>query len=577
MTTRNNDVKSQNASPTLRALIVEDSPRDVKLMVAMLEKSGYSLTYVSVDTPEMLQKQIEEAQHDVILADYNLRDWTGMDALEIVKKSGRDIPFIVVTGSLGDETAVELIKNGATDYLIKDRMARLPLAIKNALNEKRSRDERKLVEKALGESEERYRFLFESNPLPMWIYDTETLSFLAVNDSAIARYGYSREEFLGMTIKDIRPSEDMPDLLEDISKTPSVLSETRVWRHRKKDGSIIDVEITSHDLPFGKGQTRLVLANDITERRRAEEALVKLKKAVDTSGEVIFMTDRDGVFTFVNPEFTRLYGYTAEEMVGKTTPRVLKSGRKSPEEYATFWKTVLEKRVVKGEWVNKTRDGRLVTIDESANPILDEQGEIKGFLAIQRDITERERAAEILGASELRYRRLFEAAKDGILILDGHTGEIIDVNPFLMNLVGYSRQEFLGKRLWEIGSFKGKLNSLESFRVLQKNEYITYDDLPLETKDGKRVDVEFVSNAYLSGEKKVIQCNIRDMTERRHLELQLRQSQKMEAIGQLAGGIAHDFNNLLTAVLGNLAKDFDFRQQPRQPLTLNEHPPTDLH
>src|SRR5579859_2222046 len=154
MATKTNDVKSQKVSPILRALIVEDNPRDVKLLVATLEKGGYSLTVVSVDTPEMFQKQLDESHHDVILADYKLPNWTAMDALEIVKKSGKDIPIIVITGSLDDETAVELIKKGATDYMLKDRMARLPQAIKIALNEKKLHDERKLVEKALSESEE---------------------------------------------------------------------------------------------------------------------------------------------------------------------------------------------------------------------------------------------------------------------------------------------------------------------------------------------------------------------------------------------------------------------------------------
>ena len=120
--------------------------------------------------------------------------------------------------------------------------------------------------------------------------------------------------------------------------------------------------------------------------------------------------------------------------------------------------------------------------------------------------------------SELRYRRLFEAAQDGILILDAETGMITDVNPFLINLLGYSREEFIKKKLWEVGAFKDIEASREAFEALQKNEYIRYEDLPLKAKDGRLVQVEFVSNVYLVGDEEVIQCNVRDITERKRAE-----------------------------------------------------------
>lgn len=128
---------------------------------------------------------------------------------------------------------------------------------------------------------------------------------------------------------------------------------------------------------------------------------------------------------------------------------------------------------------------------------------------------------EELVASELRYRRLFESAKDGILILDGESGEIIDVNPFLTKLLGYSKEEFLCKEIWEFGFFKDIAANKEKFQELQKNEYIRYEDLPLETLNGRKINVEFVSNVYLENSRKIIQCNIRDITERRKREMEL--------------------------------------------------------
>ena len=131
------------------------------------------------------------------------------------------------------------------------------------------------------------------------------------------------------------------------------------------------------------------------------------------------------------------------------------------------------------------------------------------------DITDQKQSEEALKISETRYRRLFETAQDGILILDADTGKISDVNPFLVEMLGYSREDFLGRKLWEIGAFEDKETSKAAFSELQNKGYIRYEDLPLETRDGRRIDVEFVSNVYLVNHKKVIQCNIRNITERK--------------------------------------------------------------
>ncbi|HXF49702.1 MAG TPA: PAS domain S-box protein [Verrucomicrobiae bacterium] len=174
--------------------------------------------------------------------------------------------------------------------------------------------ERERLDAILRDSEQRYRMLFDENPLPAWVFELETLSFLAVNDAAVRHYGYAREEFLKMTIKDIRPAEDVPALLERVSKLKNGVHPPGEWRHRKKDGTIIHVEIVSHLLDFGGRRSELVLANDITERKRAEE---ERDKFFTLSLEMLCIAGFDGYFKRLNPIWEKNLGYTVEEMCSR--------------------------------------------------------------------------------------------------------------------------------------------------------------------------------------------------------------------------------------------------------------------
>jgi PAS domain S-box-containing protein len=183
------------------------------------------------------------------------------------------------------------------------------------------------------------------------------------------------------------------------------------------------------------------------------------------------------------------------------------------------------------------------------------------------DITERSEQA--LVASEIRYRRLFETAQDGILILDAETGRIVDVNPFLVEMLGYSHEQFVGKRIWELGPLQDIIANRYSFLELQRQEYIRYEDLPLETIDGRHIDVEFVSNVYLVGHKKVIQCNIRDITARKRVEKALsartdelevsnKEIEKAKIVAEKANksktdflaNMSHEIRTPLTSIIG---------------------------
>lgn len=150
--------------------------------------------------------------------------------------------------------------------------------------------------------------------------------------------------------------------------------------------------------------------------------------------------------------------------------------------------------------------------------------------------------------SQFDYRRLFEAAKEGILILEADTGRISDVNPFLIAMLGFPHAKLVGTPIWELGPFRDIVANKSKFEQLQQQGDVLAENLSLETSDGRKIAVEFVSNVYQAGDRNVIQCNVRDITERKKFEEQSRQAQKMEGIGQLAGGVAHDVNNILAII-----------------------------
>jgi PAS domain S-box-containing protein len=336
---------------------------------------------------------------------------------------------------------------------------------------------------------------------------------------------------------------------------------------------------------------------DITERKRAEEERRRLALLVESSEDAIIGKTLDGTITSWNKAAERLYGYPAGEVLGRPVSIL------APPEGVDEVAVILE-RLRHGDTIDHfeteriTRSGKRVFVSLTISPIRERSDAITGWSTSARDITESRAGEEALRNSEIRYRRLFESAHDGILILEADSGRIIDVNPYLVELLGTVKEDLLGRELWELGLFQDILASKAAFAELQERGYIRYDDLPLEGRDGVVRHVEFVSNSYLAGERRVIQCNIRDITERQVAEEDLRetnqrlekalfelqnktrelttmtqqlwQASKLATMGELAASVAHELNNPLAtislhaeALLGQLAADDPHRQAMR--------------
>jgi PAS domain S-box-containing protein len=241
-------------------------------------------------------------------------------------------------------------------------------------------------------SAQRYRQLFDVNPMPMWIYDRQSLRFLDVNEAAVRQYGFAREEFLAMTVADIRPPEDAATLRDAVAGPPRGLHRQGGWRHRKKDGTLIDVEIIGHSLVANGRDAELILAHDVTERLRAEAELREttdiLQAVVDDSPlAIISVTPELDVMRW-NPAAERLLGWTAGEMLGNPYRQIVPEERLA--ESRGVQASMLRDEPVTGiETQRRRKDGSLVDVSLSVAPLHDAAGNVTGGLAILADITER--------------------------------------------------------------------------------------------------------------------------------------------------------------------------------------------
>ena len=424
-----------------------------------------------------------------------------------------------------------------------------------------------------------YRALFEHNPLSMWVYDRETLAFLEVNAAAVEHYGYSREEFHRMTILDIRPDEDRAQAARRASSlTGDLHLGTEPWRHRRKDGTICLVRVSSHPISFAGREARLVVVQDVTEITRTAEELRDSREqyrffiggtaegvwraaveppipvGADEEDQVARCT-RHARLVEVNESMVRMYGCAdAKELLGTqlsatfdlTDPRSLsffrafvRSGYRSVE---------LESREFDRHGAERWFVNNLLGVVED--------GVLIAIWGTQRDVTERRAAEELVRATREQLEALVEASPLPIVAL-APAGEVLSWNRAAETVFGWAAAEVIGRRLpcipddrqAEYDAFRGEVLGGASFtgrETVRLRKDGTRFEVSISTSplhDAARCPVGLVA-VYVD-----VSGRIRAEEALRQSQEQLRQAQKMEAVGRLAGGVAHDFNNLLSAIL----------------------------
>lgn len=253
-----------------------------------------------------------------------------------------------------------------------------------------------------------YRWLFERNPIPMWVFDRETLLFLAVNQAALRQYGYSETEFLNMTIADIRPEETVAALLTDLAERRRGLQERSVWKHCRKDGSVIDVEIVCHDVEFHGANAMLVAAYDVTERQRVQEAARRAEekyRAIFNDAVIgIFQHSADGRPLNVNRAFAKMHGYDSPEELLAGISNAAQQLFVEPERMAVLTRMAVEQGIAQGEVELYRRDRNRFWVMVHLRAVRNSTGELMLFEGTAEDITER-KAAE----AEVKYLAYHDA------------------------------------------------------------------------------------------------------------------------------------------------------------------------
>ncbi len=302
--------------------------------------------------------------------------------------------------------------------------------------------ERKQIVKKLQQNEEKYRFMFANNPQPMWIYDLETLAFLEINNASISLYGYSREEFLSMTLKDIRPKEDLDALFKNINQTTKAHSFSGEWRHLKKNGEIITIEITSHIITFNNRKARHVMANDVTERKQAEESLLKSKQEYqsffedDLTGD--YISTVEGKLLNCNPAYLKILGFSSKEEALNYDMRKVYVNEGGRDELIQKLKE--NKTITNLEGDIKRVDGTIINVVANINGGFDSEGNLitlKGYIF---DQTERKKATD-----QLRKLSVAVEQSPATVLMTDIKGNIEYVNKKFTEVTGYLPEEVIGK------------------------------------------------------------------------------------------------------------------------------------
>jgi len=387
--------------------------------------------------------------------------------------------------------------------------------------------ERKKNEEAFNLSEKKYRYLFDSNPFPMWVYDLDTLNYLDVNESAVISYGYSKEEFLKMSLKDIRPKEDIKALMDDVALTRNSLNRAGIWRHRKKNGEIIFVEIVSHLIDFEGKPARLVLANNVTEKVQAERKLKEsenhYRTLADSGHALIWTSGTDRKCDYFNKSWLDFTGRELEQELGDGWAEGVHPD--DLQKCIKIYNSAFDRREkFSMEYRLRNFKNEYSWIIDDGNPRYNSEGEFIGYIGFCLDITERKQAEDKINEANERFRKIYEDGPYGIVMADKDF-KFIAANKMVCDITGYSEDELKFFTFLDITYEEDKKKDIENVKKLISKEINVYKtEKRYVRKDGKIIwgKLTVTSNYSKDGEFMYNLGMIEDITEKKNSEEELK-------------------------------------------------------
>ncbi len=503
-----------------RILLVEDIPAEVNQVKREIGKVLENFQVNVVDTRYDFVDQMETFNPDLVIANYKFPSFSGLAVLKLVQEKPAFTPVIILSNAVNEETAVECMKAGATDYINREHLKKLGKAVVGALELKEKRTEIVRVEQAPVPDAETYHYMFANNPQPMYMLDLETLAFLEVNKAAVEKYGYSEEEFLSMTLKNICPVEDIPAGRKEDEMRPQCYTSGNWW-HLKKTGEIMHVEISSIPIEYKGRRARNVQVADVTERKKVLEALTrseqKYRSLFEDVQDVFFQTDLEGILYEISPSVDRYLGYSREELIGNPVNELYCDIREREQMLKIL---VLNHEIRDFNTRFKTRYDEIIHASINARLLCNSAGKPDLIEGSIRDITERVEAEENLRRREEKFHKLFENHSAVKIVFDPETQQIVEANHAATRFYGYSSDEL---RQMKVGDTNVATEE-ELTTLIEK--IITLGKLHFETRhrsnDGSLKDVEvFASKITISG-KDWLYTIVHDITARKQEEQLMR-------------------------------------------------------
>ncbi len=535
----------------IKILHLEDVVADTELVGKELQKQDISFERLVVNSKEGFTNALHQFSPDVILADNSLPYFTSVDALQVVHQLDLHIPFILVSGTVSDDLAIKIIKQGADDYIMKDRLHRLPTAVLNTIEKYRLERERKRLYRevrnkqkkasdAVKLSNERYALVAKVSSDMVWDWNLLTGEVYRSKDGW--EKIFSATSYNPAGTESDWDSRIHPDDLEKVNRIKEGIfnssdqylfkTECRVLAD---NGAYIHIEDNGYIMRDEQGKPVRVIgaSKNITEQKQAEEELKKLSLVAHQTTNAVMVTDTDQKIQWVNEAFTRITGFTHNEVIGKK-PGDFLQGPETSKVVVRYMRMKIKKQVPYAcDIINYTKAGQKIWLRVQCQPEFDTSGQHIGYFAIQTDITKEKEAEEALRSSEERHRYLFNNNPACMFLWDIETLRILDSNETASKLYGYSKEEFLQLTILDLRKKEewGKITTLVE-KIKLNPELKNFGTWKHMTKKGEDIFMDITSHQIPYNGRQAVMAMANDVTEKIILQqnLEAERAQKQNEI-----------------------------------------------